>query len=230
MNGLRRLAVTTMDQEEILDSMKSHLDGLNSVVTWALLLAIVFWWAGIQNEEIIDALGMKIHRGYALWVAVAFYLCINLVLLDHLWRVGDLINLTDEAHLSKMISRIALHPWTLNPFSYFGDAIPSRLHSAKGFGALIVVWWVANSSLYCLSRNVMSPLGLLLQGTFLGIGLASMLAINRVFSIVLKRTEISDPMLHEKLKATRIERSLLTFAGIGLGGFFAFITQVAGRL
>jgi hypothetical protein len=63
-----------MNQEEIADSMKGHLDSLNTVVKWALLLAIVFWWAGIQNEAVIEALGMKIPRGYALWVAVAFYL------------------------------------------------------------------------------------------------------------------------------------------------------------
>jgi hypothetical protein len=51
-----------MDQEEIADSMKGQLHSLNTVVRWALLLAIVFWWAGIQNEAVIEALGMKIPQ------------------------------------------------------------------------------------------------------------------------------------------------------------------------
>src|SRR5258708_2240833 len=114
-----------MDQDEILESAKRQLDSLSSVVTWSLLLAVVFWWAGIQHQDSIEALGIKIPTPYALWVAVAFYLCVNLIALDHLWRIGDLLVLTDDSHLTRVVSRIALHPWTLNPFSYFGEAISS---------------------------------------------------------------------------------------------------------
>jgi len=214
-----------MDQEEIINSLKEHLDSLRGIIRWALLLAVVFWWAGVQNEEIIKALGIEVKREQALFVAVIFYLLVNLTIFDKLWRIGDLVKLLDTTYLKKGLSKLALHPWEMNPFSFFGNTWTSKLHSSKGFGLLIIVWWVGNASLYSLSDNLMSSIGLMLQGLFLGIGLASMGAINRAYSIILKCTENYDPVFHGEIKSTQVYRALLTFLGIGVGGLVAFITM-----
>ena len=214
-----------MNQDDVIDSLEKHLDLLSALIRWALLFAVVFWWAGVDRHDVVEAFGMKIQRQQALWVAVVTYIIVNLAVLDSLLRIGDLFQLVDSQNMPKAISRVALHPWTLNPFSYFGSGFVARFHSAKGFGALIVVWWVGNSSIYSFTDAPNSLLALLLQGAFLVVGLSSMAAINRVYAIVLSRTKRHHSKIHDQLKATRAERNLCAFAGIGIGAAFAYATQ-----
>ena len=218
---------TIVDQEYLLSATVAHLDYLETTLRVAVLLAALFWWAGIRHTPTpIVAFGMSIERGVAVFAAVAFYLVINMVILDRLLRIGDLLSLTRDAYLARQLTRIAVHPWLLSPFAYFGQNIVSRLHAAKGFGVLIVAWWLCNSSLYALSDNALTPVGVALQAIFLVIGLMSMGAINRTFAIVLLRTKVSYPELHAELRRTARERTALTVAGIVIGGVIAFVTQM----
>lgn len=219
-----------MQQSDIVESIGKHLDALADIIKWALLLALVFWWAGFEGTDSVEALGMKVPRAHALWVSVFVYIVVNATVLVLFLRVGDLLKLADDAHLSAALGKLALHPWPLNPFAHFGTSFVARLHSGIGFGSLIVVWWVCNSSLYGFADQVRSPLALLLQGAFLAVGLASMQAINRVYGVVLQRTTESDPTLHSTLLSSRAERMVFAFVGIGAGGLIAYITQLARLL
>lgn len=213
-----------MRQAQVLESITSHLDDLNALLKWALLLAVGFWWAGTRRKDEFEALGMTFHQTHALFVAVGFYLIVNITVLERFLRLADLVALTDEANLKEAVSRLGVHPWVLNPFSYFGLGMLARTHSAKGLGSLIVVWWVCNSSLYSLAHNVLTPVGILIHVTFLGAGVASIFSINRVFSVVLERTERLEPELYQSLRATKIERTVCAIAGIGLGALIAVLT------
>jgi hypothetical protein len=218
-----------MKQEDMVESVVKHLDALAELVKWALLLALVFWWAGFEKQANVDveALGMKVPREHALWVSVFVYIIINTTALALMLRLGDLLTLVDDAHLLPAVGKLALHPWPLNPFAYFGRGFLTRLHSGIGFGALIFIWWVCNSSLYAFADQVRSPVALLFQGAFLVVGLASMQAINRVYSIVLRRTADVDAALHKALVSSSPERTFFVFVGIGLGGTFAYVTQLS---
>lgn len=91
---------------------------------------------------------------------------------------------------------------------------------------LIVAWWFANSSLFGLLDNASGLVATPLQGLFMAIGLGSMLAINRVYSITMSRAEAIAPDVYTKLKKTQVERSFATFAGIGIGGVVAVFVMV----
>ena len=173
-----------MDQEEIVSALKDHVDSLQKIVRWSLLFALAFWWAGIQQSDNIKALGIDFTRGQALFVAICTYLIINLTRLDKLWRVGDLIKLLDNSSITRGLGKLAYHSWELNPYSYFGSSLFARIHSSKGLGLLIIVWWICNSSIYSLSDNIQAPLAKILQAIFLAIGLSSIVAANRSYKII----------------------------------------------
>lgn len=214
-----------LDSEAILSALKAHLDSLADVIKWALLLAIAFWWAGLQGQDPIKALDLEIPRRQALFAAVSIYGILNLVVLDKFARIRDLVELLPDSQIPKAISQLSTHAWVANPFANFGDAPLSRLNSAKGVGVLIIVWWVSNSSLYALTNSAMSTLGVLLQGVFLVLGLAAMRTIARTNAQILSRTQNIDQGLYASLRAADHVRTGVTFLCIGIGGVIAFATQ-----
>ena len=144
-----------MTQAQILEAIKSHLDDLRSVLNWALLLAVPFWWAGLQQSESLTVIGMQVPRGQALSVAAFFYLLTNLAMLDRFLRLRDLLVALDPGTVSEGVSRLFLHPWLFNPFACFGtSAAIRRLHTVTGTGLLIVAWCACDASLYVLSPPV----------------------------------------------------------------------------
>jgi hypothetical protein len=219
-----------MDQKELADSLGKHLDAAAETVYWGLLLAVVFLWAGLTRQDPIKALGMDIARNQALFVACAFYLVANLFVMVYFLRIGNILERVDDAALPLALTKLCTHKWAANPFAFFGPTPLAKAHGCCGFGLLIVVWWIGNASLYSLAGNVWSPAGLLLQGLFLGIGLASMMAIQRVIAIVLKRLETVSPELQAEVKATVPYRTVLAFAGIGVGGLIVFAANMSTLL
>ena len=211
-----------MDQRELIDAIGRHLDATSELVHWALFLAIVFLWAGLAKQDPISVLGMNVARTQALTVACGFYLVVNVVVSMHFLRIGDILqNITDENFIAAL-TKLSTHRWAANPFAYFNGGLPSRIHSSLGFGVLIVVWWIGNASLYALSDNAMTPIGLVLQGVFLVIGLGSMQAVQRVLPIVLQRLEALAPALALEVRATVPYRAAFSLLGIGLGALVAY--------
>ncbi len=218
------------DQEEVLASVKGHLDSLSATLKWALLLAIVFWWAGVQQEPAIQALGLKIPRAMALSTAVVFYLVVNVLIWDKFYRLGDLLQHTEEGRLRQTLTRLAMHPWFANPFAYFADGEASRANSAKGFGCLVLAWWLCNASLYSLADRAFDPVGLVFQGLFLLIGLATMRAVHRVHLIALQRSTDAAPGFRQRWQASMRPRAWFVIAGVFLGALLALLTQLSGAL
>jgi hypothetical protein len=218
--------MTHFDQDEILKSIDKHMGSLKDTVKSALVAAIIFWWAGLNREDPIKIFGMTIPLDFALYFAIVFYLFINLSVLEKLTRIGNLLRIINDDNLIKAISQISLYSFFANPFSYFGNSLSSRVTSSKGFGVLIVIWWVCNSSLYSLSKNSMTFTGLLLQGMFLVIGIASMIMINMNSSFMLNRVKTINTEFYNELDKIEAERSIVTFICIGIGGVFAYITML----
>jgi hypothetical protein len=207
-----------MDQKELCDALPKTLDAASDMAYWALLLAVVFLSAGLTGQDPISVLGMNIARANALFCACAFYLFANTAIMIQFLRVGDLLRRVDESHIVVAVTKLATHKWPVNPFAFFGTTFASKVHTSSGFGVLIILWWIGNASLYSLADDPFTVVGLALQGAFLGIGLMSMLAVERVYKVVPERLGTVAPDLRAEILSTRPYRLVLTFAGIAIGG------------
>lgn len=121
-----------MNQDTIVDAIAKHLDQLKSTIGWAVLLALVFVWASISNADPIKAVGIDISRQHAFYVAAIIYSLINLRVLDVLLRIGDLITMLEDDHFIDGISKMAVHSFIANPFSYFAMASWHAFTAARG--------------------------------------------------------------------------------------------------
>ncbi len=99
-----------MDQKELADSIGKHLDAAAETVYWALLLAVVFLWAGLTKQDPIKALGMDIARNQALFVACAFYLIANLFVMIHFLRIGDILQRGSGTFLIVLRKQLRMSP------------------------------------------------------------------------------------------------------------------------
>lgn len=216
-----------LDQEQVLEAIGEHLKSLNDVVKWVLLLALVFWWAGIQRQDSIQALDITVSRKQALFVAVAAFLLANILVFNRIVRIGELLLVVAPTNVDRAITKLALDSSLCNPFSFFGDSLLARWHSSGGFGFLILIWWVCNSTIYALADNIHSPVALLLQGLFLALGLLSMGAINRVLRRMAQRLNEVNSALYPSFEAMQFPRTVGSFVGIAGGGLIAFVTQIA---
>jgi hypothetical protein len=223
--------MSPLNQEVLVDAIGEHLGSLESYVNAIVLLAVASAWAGIRRSRQIEAFGTKIDRRYAFWVLAPLYLLGNATLLILLLRVGDLLQQLDGAHLIEGFSKLATHPWILNPFSFYGPSPTARFYSGEGHGLLIVVWWLCNASLYTLMDNKRSWIARVLIGVFLALGLGSMVAIQRVSTLLLVRLSVEDLDLYEAVLRTDFERTLGAAVGIVVG-LLAFLgaTLLQSRL
>jgi hypothetical protein len=207
-----------MDQELIISAITRHLDLLATIFNWVIIFAVAIAWAGLQKRPMIEALGMKFNRKHAFIALSVLYLIANVVVLILFLRLGDLIQMIDNQHLLKGLTALSTHEWVLNPFSFFGSGFIARLHSSEGFGLLIITWWICNASLSILQETQQSKTAKYLLGIFMAIGTLSMLAIIRVYYLVLVQTKFIEPQLHQTLQETTLERIIGTFIGIFIGG------------
>lgn len=214
-----------LDQKVLLESISKHLDSLADLIKWAIVFAVALWWAGWQRQDPIDILGVKLARQHAFVLGAVAYSAVNATVLLKLMRLADLVLALRNESLGEGVTRLTTHSWELNPFAYFGPNPSARAHACVGFGGLIVVWWACNASLYTLGLRS-GLFGLLLLGSFLVVGLWSIVTIQRVFSIVLARTKDELVEVHELLAPTMRERTVFAVLGIGLGGVLAFVTNL----
>jgi hypothetical protein len=216
-----------MDQEVIIEAVGKHLDTIETYVNAIAILAVAAAWAGVQRSREIEVLGAKSDRRHAFWAVAVLYLIGNMTILILFLRVGDLVALLDPSHVVKGTTTLATHSWVLNPFGYFGTSGVARFHSAEGYGLLIATWWLCNASLSALMDDKRNRAAHLLLGLFLAIGLGSMVAMNRVYGIVLDAHQASAPAIYTAALSTAVERTVGNGLGIVVGGL---IFVAANRL
>jgi hypothetical protein len=218
-----------MDQSILVDAIGKHLDLLEKISVWALLLSLAIGWAGLQKKD-IAALGMTFARREAFAAAAAVYLFANMIIIVLFLRLGDLLLLVDAGTLPQAITKLSTHTWIMNPYSYFGGYAFSRTYSCEGFGLLIVLWWLCHASLGTLIDGSQTKKHTLLIGAFLLLGLAAMFAVQRVGWIVLHRgAKVLPTDLFDSISSTFPERTIETFLGIGIGGFLFGVVRVLQR-
>lgn len=207
-----------MDQEIIVTSIGEHLDTIESYLNWAILFAVAAAWGGVHREPEIEVLGTKVNRRHAFFAAAVLFLVANMAVFILFLRIGSLLELLAPNYRIQGITALATDTWVLNPFSFFGTSAVARFHSGEGFGLLIVVWWLCNTALSTLMDDKSNWRARFLLILFLGLGLASMLSIQRVYGISLNLLEEIDPQFYAAASRTISERIIGSYLGILVGG------------
>lgn len=220
-----------LDQKIIVDAIGKHLDSLETIINTMILLSVASAWAGIRRSSEIDAFGTKLNRKHAFFALSCIYLLANIAVLLLFWRLADLILLLEKSSVTAGLTKLATHRWILNPFSYFGPSTISSFFSSAGFGLLIAVWWLGNTSLSTLMDDKQSKAAKVLLALFLAIGLFSMGAINRCYIAILSAFPNDATELRAEILSSAHYREILTFVGIAIGGtFFFFANYLQSRL
>ena len=205
-----------MEKTAVIDSLGEHMDSLKVTIGWALLVAFVVGFGAFENHDKVQVLGLSLKRDLAFYMAAAFYSFVNFKVLFLLIKIRHLMHYLKNNDFVEGLSKVALHSFVANPFGYFLKGKITWINTA-GPGLLIVAWWVANSSLYVISRDTgVRELVLILIFSF--IGLLTLLAMNRFERFAMDFLKCFDPKFYAELVATRTRRSGLTYAGILVGG------------
>jgi hypothetical protein len=218
-----------MDSELIIAALGKQLDSLNSLVGWAVGLALITAWAGLQRQPEISLLSMKVARKDALYLLGAAFLYVNLAAIVYFVRIGDLIALVEQKSLPKALTVVGTNAWAFNPYAYFGDSFASLFLSNFGYGALIVIWWIGYTALSLVQDDKTALDFRIVIGAFLAVGLVSMGAIQYGFGFILIRVDELDASFRSSILGQVIPRTVLTFVGIGLGGLIFALAQKIQR-
>ena len=208
-----------MDQELLIKALSQQLDALNSLIGWAVGLALISAWAGLQHSHHIEIFSMKVTRREAFFLLGAAFLFVNIAAILFFSRIDDLLLLVDPKHFTKALTALGTHAWPFNPYAYFGDFVSSLVLSNFGYGGLIIIWWLGYTALALVHDDKKALEFRLIIGTFLAVGLVSMGVIQLGFFVILRRlSDVDQYSLRTSIEGQAIPRSILTFAGIGAGG------------
>jgi len=67
------------------------MDMLESMFSWAILVALAIGWAGLIKQGDIEIIGVKVKRKYAFYLVAALYLVVNFALIILFVRLGELL-------------------------------------------------------------------------------------------------------------------------------------------
>ena len=219
-----------MEQDVLVSAIGKQLDGLSSLISTTVGLALIAAWAGLQGEEKVSVFSVTMKRQHAFYILGASFITANATAIIYFLRIADLIAQVSDQNFAKALTILGTHQWPYNPFAYFGDSALSLVYSGFGFGLLIVIWWIGFTALGLLveypSRK---PAELLVMAAFLAVGLSSMLAINQVFTAVMHRIDASAGGVPIDVRANGLVRAVFTFLGIGAGALLSWVAQISRR-
>jgi hypothetical protein len=216
-----------MEQAALVDAIGKHLDALATILNWVVGLAIVTIWTGAQRDEEVSLFGLKMTRKNAFYLLGAAFLYVNVISIVLFLRIGNILDAIDPKNFAKAMTVLGANAWPFNPFAYFGSSDTSLIIGNFGFGALIVIWWIAYTALAMCRDDRKSLDYWAVVGAFLIIGLLSIGAISYVFSIIRNRAYQLDPTWASSIHSQVIPRSILALAGIAVG---VLIFSIASRV
>lgn len=215
-----------MDQDILISAIAGQLNGLSSLISTTVGLALIAAWTGLQGEDKVSVFSLSLKRQHAFYILGASFITANATAIIYFLRLADIIAQVDDAHLAEALATLGTSAWPYNPFAYFGDSGLSLLHSSFGYGMLIVIWWIGFIALSLLTEYPTHKIAeRLVMVAFLLVGLASMSAIQIVFFEVMRRVGENAAIFPIDVQANLIARTTLTFVGIGIGGLLFYLAQ-----
>ncbi|MEO1323637.1 MAG: hypothetical protein AAFV59_11585 [Pseudomonadota bacterium] len=213
-----------MNQEVLIDAIGSQLDALQSIISAAVVLALLSAWAGISKKPTVSVFSLEVTRSEAYLLLGWTFVFVNVAATLLFLRLADLILNIAPTHIDEALTVLATHSWVFNPYALFGTSSLAVIHSCFGYGALICIWWIGFTCLAVLQGSKSEFPKSLIAIVFLGVGLASMGAIQLGFFGVLEQLEHADPALRNAAYLTVIPRTVTTFIGIIIGGLIFSVT------
>lgn len=184
-------------------AVDKHMDQLETVSNVFMVAVLIVFLTSAGAEKELTLLGAKLDTDSAYGVVVVFYDAVFLVIAAYLWRVTNLLLLSDPIEVEKCFASAFAHKWLLNPFSFVGSRASSRIVSSLGMCFFVLSWWVGLSSLALLAavskasiihRNVWSPIPFLSDSldvvftyAFMLLGLAAIFSIFRFYQLISRR-------------------------------------------
>ena len=175
-------------------AVEKQLDQLEAIVNAFVISALIVLLASADAREDLEFLGMKVETASAYPVVALLFDFVFLMFSHILWKTGDLFALCDDAEADKATATMFTHKWMLNPFSYCGPGWASIANCAIGAASLVFSWWIGAASLVLLSTlaehgSNADLTDSVLRGLYPMFGMTSVVAIVRVFRLVLKRAD-----------------------------------------
>lgn len=216
-----------MEPAALVDAIGKHLDSLAGILNWIVGLAIVMIWTGAHRAEEVSLFGLKMTRKDAFYLLGAAFLYVNIIAIVLFLRIGNILETIGAKDFARAMTVLGTNAWPFNPYAYFGSSRSSAIIGNFGFGALIVIWWIAYTALAMCRDDRKSLDYLVVVGTFLIIGLISIGAMSYGFSVIRDRLDDLSPALGSSIASQAIPRTIFAFVGIGVGGL---IFIIAGRV
>jgi hypothetical protein len=212
-----------MDQDILVTAITGQLNGLSSLISTTVGLALVAAWTGLQGEERVSLFSLSVERRHAFYILGASFITANITAIIYFLRLADIVAQIDDAHLAEALTTLGTNAWPYNPFAVFGDSAFSALHSSFGYGLLIIIWWIGFTALSLLIEYPTRKIAewFVMSGFFF-VGIASMATIQLVFFEVADR--VIDKGTPIDLQASGV-RATFAFVGIALGGGLFFLAQ-----
>ena len=163
---------------------------------------------------------LSIPRRNAFYVAGMFYILLNAKILVILSRLRDLMRFLTDDFVVEGYSKVALHIFIANPFGYFGNSDGIQLDDGKGLGLLVIVWWLANTTLLILgfSWHVFFVMIIVI---FWGMGFGSIRMILEFCRVAAERLEFVDRELYLRITENNKKRKRYLLISNVVGCSFA---------
>lgn len=151
MRGVESSKVLALNPAKAISAIEKNLDGLQRLTSWVIALMFVLWVGGILNAQEITVVGTKLPTALAFLAGVLFYLLALGGIVLGFWRIMRLVeSLSDKQNAKDVVVALALHPWILNPFSFFGQGRLNSFLGGLGYGLLLPIWWLCGASIALL--------------------------------------------------------------------------------
>jgi hypothetical protein len=196
-----------VDEKTILENISKHMDLLASLQNLILSTAVAAIYMACTRGNELDLKIIKVTKGNAALFLVTLFLTLMTAIFLILVRLYGLLDLLETSRIPDAFTKIATHPWLLNPFAYFGDSLFYRLISAISLLGLVVAWWmsfIATGSL----RGKYPRFEFFFGTAFFALSVVTFIAIQQVYFLLIEKMNLVNPVLAKtlvSLKNTRLD-------------------------
>lgn len=224
-----------MDNKTLIEALPKYLDSIQTIFSWGVPVSMIVIWAVLKNKEVVVG-GLNFDLSQAFLPVLAVVTGADVAALFNLIQIGSALNALDKTAFNEGVSKLWLHPWVFNPFSFSGTSTLDIVTSSFGYGSLIFAWWICFGCSAALLNYLKHPYRMrLLLVVPLLLGLGSMGAIQRVYNIILIRSSSHGADLMLQFSSSLTTRKCIALLAV-LCGTFAFglldryLLSLSGRI
>jgi hypothetical protein len=174
-----------MSTESLLDAIVKHMDSLQSITSWAVLLAAGIFIAGVVRGEKINVFGTELKWTESGQVVGGIYLGVTVYAAVLFLKMERLFSrIEDPGALALAVEKFSHHPWIFNPYSSYGrDGVGGVVLDHLGIAFSWIIWVIAFYSLVRFAAHSRSIMAMLITAQAFAVGF-TLYAIVRIYRIL----------------------------------------------